>query len=581
MPRSTSPPSGKHVGRLRSRSVHGSFKTGGHVNHWFDETTRDLARGTFSRRALLARLLQGTFAAVGTRLLGSLSVLAITPRTAAAQASTCTVRQEGERVVLSLSARDTFKGRALSLTKRVESVRRVNVNTRTVIAFGDQPLIQVDAGRLGTELNQIRIRYGEAFVGVRTAGFTTDGKVLQGTFDGRRIRPFVLGSDVKSLTFEDGKPPPSVKVASEVPAAISLIFQKAQKEFTGCTFLASLNNAKGLVASAGPLSAFPSLTLPDEVSPQADASTCPGPTGSNPKASDGCTACKGVCTANGIACGVILAASCGGALIFYAICLALGLVGCAIAVVSCIAVCHATGQPCCPVSCGDVACCMGGDACLNTSTGVCCAEGSTPCGNRCCCGPKDECIKATGACCPAGQIVCNNVCCKANEVCKDGVTCCPPKQVVCNGVCCGPGEQCTGGRCCPDLQVCGKACCDELSNCADPAKGVCCSFASVTCGSICCPPGDVCLNGQCCASTRVCGQICCNPGHTCVNAQKQQCTLCPTGQVPAQCYPPGPGICCPQGISICCLGKCCQPGQLCCSRTGLPLGCHNASLCVA
>jgi hypothetical protein len=68
---------------------------------------------------------------------------------------------------------------------------------------------------------------------------------------------------------------------------------------------------------------------------------------------------------------------------------------------------------------------------------------------------------------------------------------------------------------------------------------------------------------------------------------------CPQGQVTclSQVDKPSPfgqpkvsgspqTMCCPPKVQ-CCAGKCCKPGEICCSKGGIPFGCHDPVLCTA
>jgi hypothetical protein len=567
------------------------------MDHWFDDLTKELAHAKLSRRSMLQWGLKASLVAAGTALFGRSGLTQlVSAKTEGQRVEGCDVHREGRTLILNLSARSNFAGKTLTYDQTTRKIsRKGNIEITRIIKVGSITLLQIEAIQRGN-VTQIKINYGEAFQGIRQATFSTaDGKALQGEIDGRRLLPFRIGSDTSSVKFADGSPPLQVKVSNETTATLKSIMERAKQVAANC----SLRNA-GL--KAGPertqlLSHHAGSSYPI-APPQGD----PGHD-SSPETSSGCLTCEGSCTAGGIACGVAAAVTCAATFGFGC---AAAIAGCAIAEIACWEGCHATGAPCCPVSCGDVACCNKAETCLNPNIGVCCSKGLIGCANKHCCQPTDTCINATGVCCPAGLIVCNNVCCKSGEVCKDGVVCCPPAQVVCGGVCCEKGQVCKSGVCCPPAQVvcagvccgpnqvcvnnkkccpqnqaCGNVCCDELSKCADSSKNLCCSFSSPVCGGICCKQGEQCINGKCCP--KPCGEICCGSGQACQNG-KCISHICPLGQVtcvsqegPAKT---GQAICCPPNVQ-CCLGKCCKKGELCCSGPGTAFGCHDPQLCIA
>lgn len=575
------------------------------MGHWFDDLTKQLATGKVSRRAVM----QGAIGASVLPFLGApaddvsplpkYSPNIVTPQAPTQQAvGVCTVRQEQVRT-FSLSTQAEWRGRQLEYEQTATVVVPAGNATFTRrISLDGNTLFATEAIRKPSGATKISIRFGPILRGIQEAIFTSDGEVFVGRIDGRPVLPFRKGADYRSLVFTDGQPAPSSDVPDEIKRAIELILQKARREAPSC--LQTEESRRSSISTDG--RSLPSFTI-QRVGSAGERFSDPavdpysidlGPSmplplphgdhghGSHPSWSGGCKACEGACAGGAIACALACAGGCAGATIFYLVCLIPCELGCVVAQVGCMVACHACGGPCCPVCCGNVACCDRGETCLNPSTGVCCSEGLVPCANHSCCQPTDTCIPSDGTCCPAGQVVCSNVCCKPGELCKEGI-CCPKDQIICANVCCGPKEKCVSGKCCPTELACGNVCCDELTRCVNPGTGLCCSFASETCGTRCCPPGERCIQGQCCPSNQLCGGTCCPPGFPCQDPVKGICSSkpCSRRQKPCNPEPPGPGICCPENVGSCCNGQCCQPNEICCSRTGLPFGCHHPAECVA
>lgn len=555
------------------------------MDHWFDRLTRKFAEGKLSRRDVLASAVKAGVAAIGAPLLSRSNAfpqILSSELDAQPRPNSCTSRREGRARTFSLSANSTFNRKALTYTQSTRKLsRRGNTELSETIKLGGETLLQVDATRSATS-TRVTVRYGSGFQGIRRATFTsTDGKVLQGEVDGRRLQSFTIGADPKSLRAVDGRASPPVRVSDETSDAIRAITDKAKQVAATCT------GARASIESDTTRLAIVGNESGDDLGdgePRPFSLLAQGDSGhdSYPEQSSGCVACEGACTAAGVACGAAAAVACVASFGFGC---AAAIAACVITEVACWEGCHATGAPCCPVSCGDVACCEKTETCLDPNRGVCCAKGLSNCSNKHCCQPTDTCIKSTGFCCPAGLTVCNNVCCKKGEVCKDGVACCPPTQVTCGTVCCGPNEVCVAGKkCCPKNSACGTVCCGELQSCADAAKSLCCSYPSVTCAGICCKPGQQCINGKCCS--KPCGTVCCGSTQACQDPKTSKCVAikCVEGQVTCISQEGGnklgAALCCPPNVQ-CCLGKCCKKGELCCSGPGTLYGCHDPQLCVA
>jgi hypothetical protein len=106
---------------------------------------------------------------------------------------------------------------------------------------------------------------------------------------------------------------------------------------------------------------------------------------------------------------------------------------------------------------------------------------------------------------------------------------------------CGADEQCCSHFCDHSTHVCG--CPFGTTQCGSVCCNGCCA-ADGTCGTI--------INGQCCPASKVCNQpstglICCPGNFTCCG-----------------------DTCCDSILNMCCIdnagrGRCCLPGQVCCS----------------
>jgi hypothetical protein len=562
------------------------------MEHWFDQLTKQLASDGLSRRRLLKWALAGAGAAViGWGRAPRTVSLAQPP-----QPGQCTVRREGQFIVVELSAEAEVAGKHVTLRQTTRKApAKGPLTVRKIITFGGKALLEIEeSSREG--VTRLDINYGPDFHGVKHGVFrSTDGKVIRGEIDGRQLKPFRVGDDPKSAKFAEGVTPPGATVSPDVEEAIRTVFEKAKDVVAAGCKLQNVGSTgerrftevdhRSLprsywLASASALPAVSSDLGRDRVWYLAQGDSGHG---STPATSGACVACETGCVTAGIGCALGVAGGCAGTLFFYGVCVAIGEASCAIAEATCVGLCHVTGAPCCPVGCGDVACCEGQETCLDLKIGLCCSKGLSACSGKHCCKPTDTCINATGFCCPQGQLICNNVCCKTGEVCNQGIVCCPPAQQVCGGVCCQQGEVCVNNnkKCCPEGLACGKVCCDQLSRCADPNKSLCCSFTSEACGSVCCKPGETCLNGKCCS--KPCGSVCCASGQVCKDG-KCISMVCPSKQVTCLSEDgpdkQGAAICCPPNVA-CCLGKCCKPGELCCSGPGIPFGCHLPGLCVA
>ena len=555
------------------------------MEHWFDRLTKAFAEGTLSRRELLDSAIKAGAALLGAPLITRSEALASIvsgPRETQTTANTCQARREGRAQIFTVSASSTFGGRALTYNQTVRQTSRTSVELSETVRLGGNTLFQMNVSRTRGS-SRVSITYGDGFQGIRQGSFTSaDGETIQGDVDGHRVVPFRRGADPRSIRFADSARAPTLGISDDTRNAIKTITDRAKQNAASCTA-----RRRGLApAGNGNARQRPfSLDFGDHYSVDGfatESSLVQSDSGhdSYPDHSAGCLSCRGSCTASGIGCGVGTAVACA---FTFGIGCAVGIAGCGIAIPACFLGCQASGQPCCPVTCGDVACCDYDEPCLDVNRGICCSPNLKPCANKSCCRQNDTCINATGVCCSAGLTICNDKCCKKGEVCKDGVACCPPSQETCGTLCCGPNEVCVGNKkCCPKNSACGNVCCDQQSRCADAGSSLCCSFASQTCGGRCCKPGEQCINGKCCSIP--CGNVCCSSGQACQNPKTSTCVSsnCRAGRVTcvSQDSPSklGRSMCCQ--TNQCCLGKCCKPGEICCSGGGTLFGCHLPGQCV-
>jgi len=109
------------------------------------------------------------------------------------------------------------------------------------------------------------------------------------------------------------------------------------------------------------------------------------------------------------------------------------LAGAMIAEAFCVHQCQ-TFPDCCPLSCGEVACCFGGVSCLDPNCGVCYGRTSILAAlGHAAVATIRACL--TASCCPAGQAVCNNARCQPAEARSIEGICCeqqwkPPQTAI-------------------------------------------------------------------------------------------------------------------------------------------------------
>lgn len=434
-------------------------------------------------------------------------------------------------------------------------------------------------------------RFGAGFKGVAEIAIRAGGGAVDVTVDGRHVTVTGHGTGTQTLAFDDGQPPPALKVKRDVVK----LLKKLQK--------------LGAVQCEPPASV----------------------TGIRPASITGsdCDDCFNLCGAKSYACfaGEVVTCAltagigCGVASILEFVDSG---VSCTDATMACVDGCNAKGGACCRGFCGDQCCgrdetpetrlCLGATA---EFAGTCCTQqdrcGETCCGSAC---NRDTCFPTVCAdegrelCCAAGDTPCGGECCSSSQVCADAGKdlCCAPGLDPCGSVCCPSGQRCLvpgesledaecvicpagktgpgcgetccaadevcgfGNECCKASELCGGTCCSP-GNCRN---GGCCDLPSVPCGNTCCPGlTTTCCNGQCCAGTciggsqccpagRECGPTCCAEGSACVNPATGQCQACAAGHEPCP-FSEGTPLCCPTGTACCNNGACCAtPNHECC-----------------
>jgi hypothetical protein len=415
-------------------------------------------------------------------------------------------------------------------------------------------VMQIDSSFSSTGTYTTDLHYGAMVKGVRQATFVTqDGKLVQGTIDGRRVKPFTAGS--RSVTFADGAPVPRPIFPPDVSSALQLAPAAVKKALGTCI------PTRGSAEPTRPSSSQSAIRL---------ASNGTSTFGSPPRVDDtantkSCDTCLSEAFAAAVGCGIACGASFG-----------LGC-GCIAGIPFLFLNCHTVGeqfgQGCCPVACASsqtilgvgvvFQCCFGGDSCLNPGVPV--VGGSS----------------TAAFCCGPGLQTCNqSICCPSDAPCRDVGICCPTNQNTCvtasGPLCCDVGEDCIQNvGCCSPANVCGTNCCDEFSTCVDPNTGTCCpDLTGIVCGNQCCDgTTERCTATGCCPIAQACNGICCPAGSICSNGQ---CISgCPDGE-DFSTAPDGTVTCCPlfqcvnpsnDNICVensCPGGVCCGPNQVCC-----------------
>lgn len=474
--------------------------------------------------------------------------------------SSCEQIDEGNAFETTLTATSTH-GRALSYSRRLTTAAAQDDSFQiaTDVMADDELVMTVVTTSDAVGRIEVLVDYGPLVPGGQSADIVVENGIVSGVINGRAIEPMALEDADASLTsFADGAAAPDANIDPQLQADLEDLFAAAATVSESCEPMVSedaeTNNARVRQV----------LGIPQQDTGK----------DSDPEQTSGCIGCWAGCSSGAAACIGGVSGGCAATLIYYAVCEAIGVAACAGAYVGCVAGCNATGAPCCPVSCGAVACCLQEETCLNPDIGLCCAVGKTSCLGQTCCASDQTCIDYgpnAGICCAPAD-VCGYTCCNPTDSCIPAVSlCCPAGQEPCDDKCCPQGEICLGdGLCCLPEYACGQTCCDELDTCVE-SLSLCCGFDQPPCNGGCCNVGEECVNNACCPDARVCGGICCNPGSSC-DQDTLTCVDCPN---PTD-NPCVVGGCCPQN-TVCTdfEGICCPPGQLYCDGA-----CRPGSECI-
>jgi hypothetical protein len=389
-----------------------------------------------------------------------------------------------------------------------------------------------------------------------TANFLVENGFITGLVEGRDLVPVAVDQfDPNNVLFEDGGPIIEMDVDADLETALADLFAVARQTADTCQ-AQNGNTAK-----------------------QAHRHQDSGHD-SDPETDPECPLCWLGCSGAAGACAGIATAACSATALCwpcFAVCETVALAGCTAAYISCVDDgCNGRGgSPCCPVTCGAVACCDTDEKCLNSTIGLCCSPGKTPCAGEMCCDSTESCISEgpnAGTCCQPEDI-CGDTCCNPTDSCiPEESLCCPSGMQTCDDKCCDADEDCLGdGLCCEPQDTCGSACCDELDSCIE-SLSLCCGFNEPACNDRCCDSGESCLNGvTCCPSNLICGNVCCPQGTHC-DPQTMACEACPN--ITDNACPDGG--CCPAG-KVCSgpPGTCCNQGEIYCKGA-----CHPAAECI-
>lgn len=392
----------------------------------------------------------------------------------------CRTTEERDGVRAVITASTTIRRDSKLVLQQLISAGESTTEVEQTLTLDGKPLMTLRASSEGDRAT-VEIDYGEAFQGIRNAVSHVEGGTVTGSIDGREILPMPADADPRTAVFADGGRPPTIEIADDIAAAMDVVLADAKAAALHC-------EGAGVVYA----------------SPGHD---------SDPWKSAACTGCRAGCVGGAIACVAGTLAGCVSSGPFYGLCVGIGLAACALVEYGCFAACSATGAPCCPVGCGEEACCADGETCLDNKAGLCCSPGTLACAGEMCCDTDEVCL-ATGAsagtCCPAEQ-TCGNTCCGPLDTCvEDKGYCCPFQAEPCGDTCCEVGGTCLsdGQTCCPAGQdACGPTCCGPNQTCSDPSTG--------TCQNICPTGSNICEDGSCCPTGKVCSGVpgvCCDMG---------------------------------------------------------------------
>jgi hypothetical protein len=328
-----------------------------------------------------------------------------------------------------------------------DSVKEENLS----VNLNGQPLFQnlIDRYSFTDEID-IRQNYYAPYQGVSSAtGVILGGSTMYSYIDGRFTLPAAVDTPASAVQYEDGLPGPTVTVDPDVLSTMNSVLSSTKTAASKC------------IAS--------DTTLPPtDVIPAPDPSPHPSDTRNNAS----CQFCRGGCAVLAGACfyGAATSIACGPFVFF---CAAVEIAGCTASEIFCLKLCDGNGAPCCAVGCGgegnanffgppgpgkSVGCCTSGEQCLNRSNGLCCSQGTTPCGGTDCCASGESCVSnGSGGqmCCNAGSVGCGGACCPSGQFCgtvDNFPTCCSA---------CTTNAQCpTGGS--GSVYECVRGCCVNI-----------------------------------------------------------------------------------------------------------------------
>ena len=143
-----------------------------------------------------------------------------------AQEGDCRIRVEGRAQIITLSLSSTFQRERLTLDFITNSRRKTDTTISQTFKLAGRPLLQIEAIRQANS-TRISMSYGAAFRGVRRVSLRSTDETLRGNIDGRTISPFRIGTDPNSITFADGRPPPTVRADTDLINAMAALQQQA------------------------------------------------------------------------------------------------------------------------------------------------------------------------------------------------------------------------------------------------------------------------------------------------------------------------------------------------------------------
>ncbi len=455
------------------------------------------------------------------------------------------------------------QGKMLTLNRKVITSPDMDdsIRVETEILSDGALVMRIITTDNGMGKVEVDVEYGDEVPGVDAANIVVENGMIQGTIDGRNINDMQAdGADANDTTFADGMPAPEDGASDDLKDALNDLLSKADSASGDCDATAPDDDSDQMNTNG--MQQAKILGLPPQDSGH----------DSDPEATAGCIGCWAGCSVGAVGCIAGVSGGCAAALVFYAVCEAIGVGACGISYLVCVGACNATGAPCCPVSCGSVACCLTEESCLNSQIGLCCDVGKKTCLGQNCCEETQTCIDSgpnAGICCEPSD-VCGNTCCESTDTCIEAASlCCPEGEDPCDDKCCAEGLECLGdGLCCDPQNSCGTTCCDELDTCNE-STGTCCGFSQAFCNGECCDIGDTCVsNTTCCPQARSCGNVCCPMGTSC-DQDTLQCDACPNATDTA-C---NVGGCCPAGMTCQDVeGVCCGQQELFCNGACRPFG---------